>query len=77
MVAVLRRLSTSLGLGAMLDVIRELGLDLIEGRRRLDALIFDLDDVPAELGVNRIGNLPLSSLNAASANSGTIWSLVK
>ena len=46
----------------MRDVILELALDLLESRRRLDALIFNLDDVPAKLGFYRIGKLPLVEL---------------
>ena len=37
-------------------------LDLVEGRRRLGALVLDLDDVPAELRLDRIGNLALVEL---------------
>ena len=44
------------------DVIFDLRLDLFEGRRRLGALVLDLDDVPAELGLHRIGNLALVEL---------------
>ncbi len=45
---------------------------------RLGALVLDLDDVPAELRLHRIGQSdPCPSLKATSANSGTICSLVK
>src|SRR5580692_12287233 len=46
-------------LSAMRHIVLQLDLDLIEGRRRLGALVLDLDDVPAELGMNGFGNLAL------------------
>src|ERR1700683_3722559 len=46
-------------LRAMRDIVFELALDLLERRRRLDALILDFDDVPSELGLYRVGKLPL------------------
>src|SRR6185437_12301233 len=49
-------------LRAMRDIIVDLALDLLERRRRLDALVLDLDDVPPELGLHRVGNLSLAEL---------------
>ena len=40
----------------------DLVLDLLELRRRLGALVLDLDDVPAELRLHRIGELALVEL---------------
>src|ERR1700733_1383193 len=53
-----------LRLRAMGDVIVDLRLHLLESRRRFDALILDLDDMPAELGLHRIGQLPLVELES-------------
>ena len=44
------------------DVARRLVLDLLEGREALGAHALDLDDVPAELGLDRLGNLALLQL---------------
>ena len=46
----------------MRDVILDLRLHLIEGRGRLDAFVLDFDNMPAELGLHRIGNLPVIEL---------------
>src|SRR5579862_1296903 len=40
------------GLRLVRDVILDLAAHFVEGRRRLGALVFDLDDVPAELGMH-------------------------
>src|SRR5580692_12656873 len=46
------------------DVIFDLALDLFEFRRRLNALVLDFDNVPAELSVYRVGNLTLVELES-------------
>ena len=51
-----------LGLRAAGDVVLQLAFDLIICRRRLGALVFDLDNVPAELRLDRIRNLALVDL---------------
>src|SRR5499427_7495665 len=65
----LGRIVEALDLGALaqlgdevgLRLARQIGLDLVlhlfEFRRLLDALVLDLDDVPAELRLHRIGEL--------------------
>src|SRR5215472_5850405 len=45
----LAQIVDKLGLRAARDVVLQLAFDLVIGRGRLDALVFDLDDVPAEL----------------------------
>ena len=42
----------------------DLRLDLFKLRHRLDALVLDLDHVPAELGLYRLGNLALFQLES-------------
>ena len=51
-----------LRLRAVGDIILDLRLDLFEGRRWPGPLVLDLDDVPAELGLHRVGQLPLAEL---------------
>src|SRR5262249_33798600 len=51
-----------LRLSAAGDVILQLSFDLIVSRRRLYALVFDLNDVPAKLRLDRIRNLTLVEL---------------
>ena len=56
-------------------------LDLIphlpEFRRLFGAFVLQLDDVPTELRLDGIGDLARIHFECHSANSGTIWSLVK
>ena len=49
--------SDQVALRLLRDVARGLILDLIEGREGLHPLLLDLDDVPAELALDRLGNL--------------------
>ena len=44
------------------DIARRLVLDLLEGREALGARILDLDDVPAELRLDRLGHFALLQL---------------
>ncbi len=53
-----------LGLRPVGDIILDLAFDLVEFRGRLDALVLDFDDVPAELRFHRIGDLPLVELES-------------
>src|SRR4051812_24871772 len=56
------QLGDELGLRLARDIGLELSFDLIEGWQRLLALVFDLDDVPAELRLYRVGHLALVEL---------------
>ena len=52
----------------------DLRLDLVECGRLLLALVHDLDDMPAELGLDRLSVYsPTSSAKAAFSKAGTIW----
>src|SRR5262249_21254788 len=53
-----------IGLRAACDVILQLTFDLIICRRRPDALVFDFDDVPAKLRLDRIRDLALIELES-------------
>src|ERR1700704_3798387 len=53
------QLGYHLGLGLAGHEILDLWLYLFEFRRLFHAFIFDLDHVPAELGLHRIRDLPL------------------
>ena len=58
------------GLRLVGDEILDLAVHFVEGRRRLGALILDLDDVPAELRMDRIGNLSLVELERGFGEFG-------
>ena len=53
----LAQLAISVALRLLRDIARRLVLHLVEGREGLHPLPLDLDDVPAELGLDRIGDL--------------------
>ena len=55
-------LSDRVALRLLGDIARRLVLDLLEGREALGARALDLDDVPAELRLDRIGNLAFLQL---------------
>ena len=55
-------LSDRLALRLLGDIARGLVLDLLEGREGLGSHAFDLDDVPTELRLHRIGNLAFLQL---------------
>src|SRR5689334_21579554 len=53
------QLADEVHLRLALDVALELALHLVELRRLALALVLDLEDVPAELGLDRLGDLAL------------------
>src|ERR1700690_3459927 len=65
---------TRLGDEVLVRLLHQHGLDAIlhriEGRRLALALVLDLDDVPAELALHRIGNLALVELEGGFAEFG-------
>ena len=64
------------GLRLLHDIASDLVLDLVEGRKGFLSLVQDLDNTPANGLFTGSETCPTSSLNAASANSGTMRSLV-
>src|SRR5712671_2099254 len=51
-------------------VALELGLDLVEFRRLTLALVLDLEDMPAELGLDRVGHLAFVELEGDRGEFG-------
>src|SRR6185437_10944403 len=64
------QLGHEIGLRLARDILLDLLLHLVEARRRLLALVLDLDHVPAELRVHRLGYLALVELEG---HVGEFW----